>query len=43
MSAGSTKIPAPIVELTMLAVSPRTPMARTSPGSLLIAVGTAGA
>src|ERR1700730_14464299 len=32
--AGSTKIPAPIVTLTMLAVSRRTPIARTSPSSL---------
>src|SRR5436190_6505598 len=32
-NAGSTKMPAPIVTLTMLAVRSRTPMARTSPES----------
>ena len=39
-SAGRTKMPAPTVVLTMLAVSPRTPIARTSPCSLLRGVGT---
>src|SRR6516162_7804745 len=32
-TAGSTKMPAPIVTLTMLAVSCRAPIARTSPAS----------
>src|SRR4051812_37779694 len=33
-NAGSTKMPAPMVTLMMLAVRSRTPMARTNPASL---------
>src|SRR4029077_13315432 len=37
-ATGSTKIPAPIVVLMMLAVSCRVPIARTSPASVVVAM-----